>query len=288
MRVPWSSFLWVSVAAALCVPPARATDGVFEINQAMALAGGVTPADSAGFPVTIMGGGSFRLTGDLDLRFLGGPAANTDAIVVTGGPSVTIDLNGFSIIGPANCNTFPCLNTGTGVGIRSSTSGAVVTVRNGTIVGAGSYGLYLSSGTSRVDSVSVSDNGEDGMYIGRGLVLRSIATRNGGNGINVFQAVVENCVGFNNFSYQINVENGTVAHSTAESSNGAAVRVGFGLVNGSHVKTIGELAALDCSSRCALANNNFSPCQGAACFTGMGFIVQVPTGSNMCGDTTCP
>ena len=37
---------------------AYAVDGVIEINQARALAGGVTPGDTAGFPVTISVSGS--------------------------------------------------------------------------------------------------------------------------------------------------------------------------------------------------------------------------------------
>ena len=46
---------------------AAAVDGVIEINQAKALAGGVTTTDAAGFPVTLDASGSYRLTGDLTL-----------------------------------------------------------------------------------------------------------------------------------------------------------------------------------------------------------------------------
>ena len=35
--------------------PTFASDGVIEINQASAIAGGVTPGDTAGFPVTLTG-----------------------------------------------------------------------------------------------------------------------------------------------------------------------------------------------------------------------------------------
>ena len=65
--------------------PARAVDGVIEINQARALAGGVTPGDAAGFPVTITASGSYRLTGNLTVD------ENTTAISVTAAAkSVTI------------------------------------------------------------------------------------------------------------------------------------------------------------------------------------------------------
>jgi hypothetical protein len=48
--------------------PVHAVDGVNEINQVRAAAGGIAPGDAAGFPVTIDAPGSYRLTSNLDLR----------------------------------------------------------------------------------------------------------------------------------------------------------------------------------------------------------------------------
>ena len=73
--------------------PAAAVDGVTQINQARALAGGVTPGDGAGFPVTISASGGYRLTSDLTV-----PDENASAVSITA-DSVTLDLNGFSIAG---------------------------------------------------------------------------------------------------------------------------------------------------------------------------------------------
>src|SRR5947199_6672479 len=78
-----------------------AVDGVVLIDQNRALAGGVTPGDAPGFPVTISLAGSYRLSGNLTV-----PNANTTAISITS-DNVTIDLNGFSIIGPTVCMGFP-------------------------------------------------------------------------------------------------------------------------------------------------------------------------------------
>lgn len=87
-------------------------DGVVLINQANALAGNVTPGDTAGFPVTISQPGSYRLSGNLTV-----PDANTNAIEIASN-NVSIDLNGFSIIGPTVCNSIGvCTNTGKGIGI---------------------------------------------------------------------------------------------------------------------------------------------------------------------------
>ena len=44
--------------------PLYAVEGVIDINQARALAGGVTPGDTPGFPVTVSQSGSYRLTGE--------------------------------------------------------------------------------------------------------------------------------------------------------------------------------------------------------------------------------
>ena len=75
----------------------RAVDGVIEINQARAIAGGVTPGDTPGFPVTISAAGSYRLTGNLTV-----PALNTTAISITAN-YVTLDLGGFLVSGPNTC-----------------------------------------------------------------------------------------------------------------------------------------------------------------------------------------
>src|SRR5947207_5818225 len=105
-----------------------AVDGVILIDQNRALAGGVTPGDAPGFPVTISVAGSYRLSGNLTV-----PDANTTAISITA-KNVTIDLNGFSIIGPTVCTGIPvtsCSPTGSGVGITSFQS--MISVYNGVI-----------------------------------------------------------------------------------------------------------------------------------------------------------
>lgn len=59
---------FLALAAAILLAPAGqalAAEGVIQINQARALAGGVTPGDEPGFPVTISQPGSYRLTGNL-------------------------------------------------------------------------------------------------------------------------------------------------------------------------------------------------------------------------------
>lgn len=74
------------------------TVGVITIDQAKAEAGGVTPGDAPGFPVTISQPGTYRLMSNLTVA-----SSTTHAIQITGN-NVTLDLNGFSIIGPGACS----------------------------------------------------------------------------------------------------------------------------------------------------------------------------------------
>ena len=90
-------FVFPLLTLALALP-ALAVDGVIEINQDKALAGGVTAADTPGYPVTISDPQfkplSLVLTSDLVVS-----DPNTNGIQVFGSEA-TIDLNGFTIKGP--------------------------------------------------------------------------------------------------------------------------------------------------------------------------------------------
>src|SRR5438477_12305218 len=98
IQIRWTVSLTILTTLAF---PVYAVDGVVLINQNAALAGNVTPGDTPGFPVTISVSGSYKLSGNLTV-----PDANTSAIQISA-DYVTIDLNGFSIIGPTVCSGFP-------------------------------------------------------------------------------------------------------------------------------------------------------------------------------------
>jgi hypothetical protein len=98
---------------------ALAVDGTVLINQST-ITNGLTGCPTGGhFPVVICQSGSYRLSGNLTV-----PDANTDAIDINA-DNVTIDLNGFSILGPTVCNGSPltCSPSGptaSGIGIASN------------------------------------------------------------------------------------------------------------------------------------------------------------------------
>ncbi len=167
--------------------PAMAVDGVLEINQAC-VSVGCFPGDLAGFPVTISSTGSYRLTSSLDVTGEGSPQS-VSAISVTAGDA-TLDLNGFSILGPVTCSggspTSPVTSCapsgGSGNGIGTSPNTQVV-IRNGQIRGMGARGIFCF-GRCRIEDVVLSHNGLLGISTQNveTLILRSVADSNGGDG----------------------------------------------------------------------------------------------------------
>jgi len=104
-----------------------AVDGVILIDQNRALAGGVTPGDAPGFPITITLPGAYRLSGNLSVP------QGTDGIHLTAS-NITIDLNGFSITTPTN-NALDSSASGITTPFESGTVASGIAIRNGVIEG---------------------------------------------------------------------------------------------------------------------------------------------------------
>jgi len=151
----------ILAALVLAAATASAGDGVLEINQASAEAGGITPGDAAGFPVTISQTGSYRLTGNLALP------ASTGGILIQAA-NVTLDLGGFAIRGPNVCTGYPvtsCTTTAGPAGIESSAAAYLAVVRNGSVLGAAGFGLYLRGASSSVEQLRVLGAGGSGIDV---------------------------------------------------------------------------------------------------------------------------
>ena len=152
------------VAAALMLAfaaSAGAVDGTIEINQAKVLANG-------GFPYVIGAGmsGSYRLTGNLSVP------ASVDGIDVNV-DDVTIDLNGFSIIG-----------SGAGFGINSSNH--QLTVENGTVTGfTGINGTAIEAGYNAIVRNVHGDSNGHGILARDNSVIEG-CTANSNNGAGIF------------------------------------------------------------------------------------------------------
>lgn len=161
---------------------AVAGDGVLEINQTCAELTGCFSGDGAGYPVTIDGsaGRSYRLTSDLTA-----PNADVDGIVVSTF-DVSVDLAGFRIrrLGCADVAS-PCTPTsGSGSGIRvSSLTRRGLSVRNGSVIGFGGYGVY--GGTqATIQGVRVHWNRAEGIFVDPGSIVSGCSAHgNGESGI---------------------------------------------------------------------------------------------------------
>jgi len=234
--------------AALASSPALAVDGVIEINQARALAGGVTPGDAPGFPVTLSEDGSYRLTSNLDVSGETSPENVTVIEIQNDVRHVSIDLNGFSLLGSNTCVWNPsetppvtCTNNdASGVGIAGSIAGTRVT--NGKIIGMGGKGVDLGDG-SLVDRVSTEQNGSHGVSLqGFSTVSGCISRLNRGNGISAFIGGVlakENVAERNGgagiaFTFAADA---TVAHNVVNTNRtGISVDGGYALVTGNTIR----------------------------------------------------
>jgi len=165
-----SYMILVALIGLLATAPAFAVDGVILIDQSLALAGNVTPADTPGFPVTINQPGSYRLSGNLTV-----PDADTTAIEITAN-NVTVDLNGFVVRGPTSCTVRQqqqigdppapvalCAPTGSGRGVKAPAR-VNIAVLNGTVRGMGSIGLELGD-RARIERVRIESNGDSGIVV---------------------------------------------------------------------------------------------------------------------------
>lgn len=137
---------------------------------------------------------------------------------------VTLDLNGFAIIGPVSCTLQPtvCPVAGSGVGIQAGNSGGLnptgVKISNGAVRGMGAQGLFLVGNGSFVEKVSADENAGGGFLV-FGTVLESSATGNGSFGI--FALTVKNCTSESNTGDGITLDSsGGVADENVSSFNG--------------------------------------------------------------------
>jgi hypothetical protein len=188
-------------AACVLIPlvlalPAQAGDGVREINQSRALAGGITSCDLPGFPVQICEPGSYRLTSNLQF-----PSATARAIEIQVF-DVTVDLNGMLIDGDRACTTGPngwVESCAPGIGFGGVTGGARVSVQvsdcggHGIILGSRSQAHDVSSigngltgvtaEESELRGVYAGNNRFDGLYLVGSSVRDAVARQNGSRGL---------------------------------------------------------------------------------------------------------
>lgn len=229
MGVLSASVRWIVPATAvMCLvgPFASAADGIIEINSARALAGGVTPGDGPGYPVTLDTEGSYRLTGNLYTR-----ASHRTAIEITA-DRVTLDLNGFTIACAAPGEY--CAPTGsTGRGVSAARQ-PDFTVRNGTIRSMQAAAIAAGD-RARIESIRSISNGkgpdpaESGIVAGSHSVVSGCSvTDSGSHGIEVGDyASVVGCSVTANASSGISAGNASsIRENDVRLNTSAGIRLG--------------------------------------------------------------
>jgi hypothetical protein len=225
----------------LAAAPSMAVDGVIEINQARALAGGVTPTDTPGFPVTLDAPGSYRLTGNLDV--VGAVGIAIDA------PYVNLDLNGFALTGDFQGEV------GAGTECIAASAGAIgAKVVNGRVRRCRGVGLSLRDQAWVEDVISTSnggvgifvrddsvvrgcqvlDNGGNGILAGKSaLVTGNIASNNGLGGIELDGGIASGNIVRNNLTAGITAQQdgALVTGNTVEDSGGLTLGANVGYVH---------------------------------------------------------
>ena len=203
----------------------HAADGVLEISQACATsAQGCFTGDVGGaFPVEITQSGSYRLTSNLTLANAAHTAISASAV------GVTIDLNGFTIGGPTICTGNPvssCTPTGAGIGVGTA---AEAVVKNGRIVGMGSYGVALGA-RSRVEDLHVTSTGLNGIFVGdQCVVTNSIVFGTGEIGIVAgFGSVVTDSTSTGNKLDGVVLASGSLQSVTATGNGRHGAQMFFG------------------------------------------------------------
>jgi len=170
-------YLTIVVLTALGLLPAAPVfaQGEIVITQAKANAGGITPGDTAGFPVTLSLPGAYILASNLTV-----PANKTGIVVTTF--NVDIDMNGFRLDG-ANA-------TGTKVanhGVHGLSLG-ISRIHDGVITRFKFNGIVLASNSNSwvVEDMQILANNGNGIFAldtAYSRFLRNSILVNGANGI---------------------------------------------------------------------------------------------------------
>ena len=221
MKIEKSAALLVMVALAFGAAPTHAVDGVIEINAATAAAGGFAGGfiDTPGFPVSISVPGSYRLTGNLIVTEIG-----TNAVVINSS-DVTLDLNGFTIMGTGGA-------LGSATGIRSSQ--ANVRIQNGTVSDFTNAGIDLGGDFAMVDNVRSIGNSGIGIAVDDDAVVSNcISSENGSTGISAqFASTIRDSIATGNGVSGIFCANRCIIARNAVAQSGT---VGIESNNGSKV-----------------------------------------------------
>lgn len=210
MKVTW---LHLGLIVGIMTPVVGiAVDGGLEINQACVEAG-CFDGDDPGFPVEIRNPGIYFLTSNIEIG-----DATKDTIRIDRS-NVELDLNGFSVTGPNECDDLGnCTVTElAGVGIGSNQTN--IEVKNGFVGGFGFAGIQLGH-ASRIVNVQASNNFRKGFGLTEGGTIKDcVATNNGNIGIEVKQARITDSTAIGNGQFGIAIGQNSIVEGVVSREN---------------------------------------------------------------------
>lgn len=226
------------------------------IDQNRAMAGGVTPGDTPGFPVTISIPGSYKLTSNLVV-----PAGLSGIVIAAS--DVSLDLNGFSVTGTGTCTSaalgnVTCSDPAGGGIVAAGADQRRATIANGSVGGFGD--CLRAAYQSRVHDIDLHDC-EVGLYVPMGSRVTRVGVGLSRYGAVVYGAVVQDL----SITTTVTAVNTNTSVFTGLNVNGAAV--GFATYYGASPSTLYQSQLNSVTSPFAgtpkSMGNNL--CNGATC-----------------------
>ncbi len=221
----------------------------FAVNAVAATTGGIVPINQSKVPFTITASGSYKLTSDLVVT---DPTVSAITVLV---PNVTIDLNGFSIMGGFR-------------GINALLE-PLITVTNGQISGMAQEGV-VTGHSSRIERIRAFGNGRAGISCDDGCEITNCVVNNNS------QAGIE-VINFSSLYGRALVASNVVQYN---GSVGIFVANGASLITGNVVNHNGGYG-LQCGGMAGYSNNVFFENGGTP-------YNCVNMGQNICTGTSCP
>ncbi|MDP3940462.1 MAG: hypothetical protein Q8R92_20290 [Deltaproteobacteria bacterium] len=227
------------------------------------------------FPIVILEPGAYVLVTNLDLTIDPLATADTDAIQIAA-DNVSLNMNGFSIIGPGSCTGSPvddCDPSGEvegGSGVDACAGEGCVkntTVVDGTIRGMPGHGLRLGD-AARVERIRAEENGEGGIGVG------------GNSAVTYCQAIRNDDFGI------AGGDSSRLTHNTASGNGGPGTSAGEQCFVAGNVLT-GNIIGLFIADNSGYLENIVTDNNTNVSSQGVGDPDQL--GKNLCGnDTGCP
>jgi hypothetical protein len=269
----------VALSLSLAVPGLAHASGPKKLKQ------------PSSFPLVISQPGSYVLVSNITV-----PDANTTAISITA-DNVTLDLGGFSILGPTACSGGPpvtsCSPTGTGNGIDGSSGNhANITILNGTVQGMGNVAVFVGP-RARIEKVRAVSDGVSAfpsaaIWAGSGsMMAANTVINNGGSGLSAagFASISGNVVtGNNGDGIDCTGPSCIVTNNTSSYNNGSGIAAGDSAIV-TNTLIANAAAGLNAAGGTVGYTNDVFRANAFGSVGGSG----TDMGNNDCnGSTTCP